>query len=58
MIGLIIVLAVVGFIVYLLTTYIPMPAPIKQTIIVAVVIIMILYILRLVVGDIPIPRLR
>jgi hypothetical protein len=58
LIGLLIVLAVVGFLVWLLTTYVPMPDPIKQVIIVIVVIVMILYVLQLFVGDIPLPRFR
>lgn len=58
MIQLVIVLAVIGFLVYLLTTYIPM-APIFRTVIyVVVAIVLILYLLRVFgVGDIPVPRL-
>jgi hypothetical protein len=39
-------LAVVGFILWLIVTYIPMPAPIKQVIIVLVVILVILWLCR------------
>jgi len=59
MISLILGIAVLGFIVYLITTYIPMPAPFKTIIYVIVAIILILYIINILgVGDLPIPRLR
>lgn len=54
-----IVLAVVlGVLVYLLTTYIPMPPAIKNLIVIAVVLVLILVLARALVGDIQIPRLR
>jgi hypothetical protein len=54
MITLILTLAVVGFLVWLITTYIPMPDIFKKVIIVVVIIILILYVLRVLgVGDIP-----
>jgi len=54
MISLILVLALVGFVVYLITTYIPMPAPFKTGIIVVVVVLLILYLMReLGIQDIP-----
>ncbi len=46
MIALILTLALVGFIVYLVITYIPMPDIFKKVIIVLVVIILILYCMR------------
>ena len=46
MITLIITLAVVGFIVYLIVTYIPMPDIFKKVIIVITVILLILYVLK------------
>jgi len=57
MITLILTLALVGFIVWLIITYIPMPDPFKKVIIVIVVIILILYVLNVLgIGDIPIRR--
>jgi hypothetical protein len=57
LIELVLVIAVVGFLVYLVTQYVPMPAPFKQAIIVIVVIVLVLFLLRLLgVADIPIGR--
>lgn len=54
MITLILSLALVGFLVWLIITYIPMPDIFKKVIIVIVVIVMILYVLRLLgIADIP-----
>jgi len=53
-ITLILTLAVVGFLVWLIVTYIPMPDIFKKVIIVIVAIVLILYVLRLLgVADIP-----
>ncbi len=58
MITLILSLALVGFLCWLIITYIPMPDPVQKVIIVIVVIVMILYVLRMLgVGDLPVPRL-
>ena len=59
LISFIIVMAVVGFAVWLLTTYVPMPDPIKVAIIVLVVIVLVVWVLNLIgfVGP-TIPRLR
>lgn len=54
----ILVIALVGFLVYLVVTYIPMPAPFKQVIIVAVVVLLVLYLLALITGSTSVPRLR
>lgn len=55
LINLIVILAVVGFLVYLLTTYLPMPQPFKLAIYVVVTIVLTLYLLRVFgVRDIPI----
>ena len=57
MIALILVLALVGFLVYAITTYIPMPPIFKNAIIVIVVIILILYLMRAFgINDIPLGR--
>lgn len=58
MIALILTLALVGFLVYLIVTYIPMPPPFKNVIIVIVVVLLVLYLLRVLgVSDLPVPRL-
>lgn len=54
----ILVIALIGFLVYLVTTYIPMPAPFKQVIIVVVVILLVLYLLALLTGSAGLPRIR
>jgi hypothetical protein len=57
MISLVLTLALVGFIVYLIVTYIPMPPVIRTGILVLVVILMILYVMRVLgISDIPLPR--
>jgi len=45
-ITLVLMLAVVGFILYLVATYIPMPEPFRMTIVVLTVILLILFLLR------------
>ncbi len=59
LISLVLVLAVVGFICWLILQYVPMPAPFKSVIIVVIVIVMVLYLLQVfgVVGP-TVPRLR
>lgn len=49
---------VLGVLVYLLTTYVPMPAAIKNVIVIAVVVVLILILVRGLIGDVQIPRLR
>lgn len=59
MISLILSLAVVGFIVWLIVTYIPMPAPFKTVLLVIVAICLIIYLMGVFgIGDVPIPRVR
>jgi len=54
MIQLIIVIALVGLIVYLITTYIPMPQPFKVVIYAIVAISLVLYLMRVLnIQDIP-----
>jgi len=54
MIALILTLALVGFILYLINTYIPMPQPFKIAIYVVVVVVLILYLMRVFgIQDIP-----
>lgn len=59
MIALILTLAVVGLVVYLITTYIPMPPIFKTIIYVIVAIVLIVYLMRILgIADIPVPSLR
>lgn len=54
---LVLVLALVGFLVHLIVTNVPMPATIQQGIYVVVVIFMVLYLLAMISGGIPTPHL-
>ncbi len=56
MIELILGLALFGLLVYLVVTYIPMPAPFQQVIIVIAAIFLILYLVRLFGFDLPVPH--
>lgn len=57
LITLVLVLALVGFIVYLLTTFVPMPPIFKTIIYVAVAVVLILFFMRVFgIADIPIGR--
>lgn len=54
MITLILTLAVIGFLTWLVTTYIPMPDVFKKVIIVIVIIVVVLYLFRVLgIPDIP-----
>ena len=57
MIGLILGLAVVGVLLYLLETYVPMAPPFKIIIRVVVIIALVIYLARLFGLDIAVPRL-
>ena len=57
-ITLILVFALIGFLVYLVVTYIPMPEPFKQAIIVGCVILLVLYLLAFLTGHATLVRLR
>ncbi len=48
LVNLILVLAIVGFVLYLIVTFIPMPAPFKQVIVVLVVIVLVVWLLQLI----------
>lgn len=57
MITLILVVAFVGFLVWALTTYVPMPEPFKYAVIVIAVIALILYVMSAFgIADIPLRR--
>lgn len=55
---LLIVVALVGFVLWLVVTYIPMPPPFKQVIIVVAVIILIVWLARTLLGGGPVLNLR
>lgn len=50
---LVLVLALVGFLIYLITTYIPMPPIFKTAIMIVVVIVVILFLIKRFAGDVP-----
>ncbi len=45
MLSILLTLAIVGFIAYLIITYIPMPEPFKQVIIVVLIIVLLLWLI-------------
>jgi len=59
MLSLILSLALIGFIVYLITTYIPMPSIFKTGIYVIVAIVVIVWLMGVLgVSDVPVPHLK
>ena len=59
MIHVMLVLIIVGVVLYLVQTYIPMAAPIKTIITVVVVLFLCLWLLQVFgVADLPVPRVR
>lgn len=57
LIELLIIFAVVGFVAWLILTYVPMPDPMKKVLIVIMVVVLALFLLRtLGIGDIRIGR--
>lgn len=58
MIATILMLALFGFIVYLIITYIPMPDIFKTAITIVSVVLVILYLVRLLGVDLPVPSVR
>jgi hypothetical protein len=55
LISLIVVLVILGLALYLVETYIPMSPPIKTVLRVVVVLVLVLWLLRLFVGDVALP---
>lgn len=55
---LVLALALIGFLVHLIVTKIPMDDTIKQVIVVIVVIVMVIYCLGILTGNAPLPSLR
>jgi hypothetical protein len=58
LISVVVVLIIVGVLLYLVETQIPMAQPIRVIIRVVVILVVVLWLLQLFVGDIPLPRLR
>lgn len=58
LIGLLIVLIIVGVLLWLVETQIPMDPSIKVIIRVVVIIVVVLWLLQIFLGDLQIPRLR
>ena len=56
MIGLILTLAVIGLLVYLIVTFIPMPAPFRTIIIAIAAIVAIIYLIQVLGFDLPLPH--
>ena len=58
MLELILLIALLGFVVYMVVTYVPMPQPFKTAIIVVVALFLVIYVVRLFGLDLPMPRGR
>jgi len=58
LISLIVALIIVGLLLYLEETYLPIAQPIKVIIRVIVILVVILWLLQAFIGDIQVPRLR
>jgi predicted membrane channel-forming protein YqfA (hemolysin III family) len=59
MLSLILTLALIGFIVYLITTYVPMPSIMRTVIYVVVAVFVIVWLMQaLGVSDVPVPQLK
>jgi predicted membrane channel-forming protein YqfA (hemolysin III family) len=56
MLALILTLALIGVVVYLIETYLPMPQPFKIAINVIVLVCVVIYLVQLFNLDIPLPR--
>lgn len=56
MISLVLTIALVGFIVWALTTYVPMPPPFRTAIVVLAVVLLVIYLLQVLGLDVPLPR--
>ncbi len=57
-VSLLIVLVILGVALYLIETYVPMSPPIKTVIRVVVVLIIVVWLLRVLLGPVAFPRLR
>lgn len=57
LLNLILVFAVVGFCLYLVITYVPMPAPMQQALVAVIVICLVVWVARVLLGGGPSLRL-
>jgi hypothetical protein len=53
LVSLIVVITLIGLLTWAITTYVPMPEPIKRILIIVVLLVLILWLLRLFVGHVP-----
>jgi hypothetical protein len=58
MLELLLTLAIVGFVAWLITTLVPMDPKIKQVIIGVAILLIVVFVIRALFGDIPVPRIR
>jgi len=56
LISVIVVLAVLGFLLWLVITYVPMPPPFKNVLLAVVILLVVLWVLRVIVGPLPLVR--
>jgi uncharacterized membrane protein len=54
----ILIIAIIGFVLWLIITYIPMPDPIRQVIIVVVVVLIIIWLISVIAGGLPPLKIR
>lgn len=57
LIALVVTLALVGFVLWIVVTYVPMPEPFKRALVVIVVLVLIVWLARLILGG-GVPLLR
>ena len=50
---LIVTLVVIGFVTWLLTTYVPMPGAYKQVLVGVVILLVVIWLLRILIGPLP-----
>jgi len=55
LLSLIVVVAILGFALWLVTTYVPMPAPMKTALLVIVILLILIWVARIAVGPVRIP---
>ena len=58
LISVVVVLVIIGVLLWLVETYLPIAQPIKVVIRVLVVLVVILWLVQLLLGPLPMPRLR
>lgn len=58
LISLIVTLAIVGMVLYLVESFIPMPSQMRTVIRAVVILVVILWLVQIFIGDVPLPRFR